>query len=121
MYARNVILLEQLLSAFFATLQMLLKTKTLPMKPITTQATPLPRTRLVLGLLGTAEQTSPPGGNETGLLTGGGLARDGRSLTNVLVVTTTVRVIHGVHGNTTSLGPGVALDGELVLRAASLC
>merc|ERR1711868_191842 len=115
-----ILLLEQLLSAFFATLQMLLKTKTLPMKPITTQATPLPRTRLVLGLLGTAEQTSPPGGNETGLLTGGGLARDGRSLTNVLVVTTPVRVIHGVHGNTTSLGPGVALDGELVLRAASL-
>ena len=38
----------------------------------------------------------------------------------MLVVTTTVGVIHGVHGNTTSLGPGVALDGELVLGARSL-
>lgn len=95
--------------------------KTLPMKPITTQATPLSRVHLVLGLLGTTEQTSPPGGDETGLLTLGGLARDGRGLTDMLVVTTTVRVIHGVHGNTTSLGPRVALDGELVLGTGSLC
>ena len=29
-------------------------------------------------------------------------------------------VIHGVHGNTTSLGPRVALDGELVLGTRSL-
>lgn len=34
---------------------------------------------------------------------------------------TTVRVVHGVHGHTTSLGPGVALDSELVLGAGSLC
>jgi len=38
----------------------------------------------------------------------------------MLVVTTTVRVIDGVHGNTTSLGPAVALDGELVLGTRSL-
>lgn len=37
------------------------------------------------------------------------------------VTYTTVRVIHGVHGNTTSLGPGVTLDSELVLGARSLC
>lgn len=29
-------------------------------------------------------------------------------------------MVHGVHGNTTSLGPAVALDGELMLRARSL-
>lgn len=109
------------LSAFFATLQMLLKTKALPRKPITTQSTPLSQRRLVLGLLGTAEQTSPAGGNETSLLTRGSLTADGRGLTDMLVVTTTVGVIHGVHGNTTSLGPGVTLDGELVLGATSLC
>lgn len=118
--AQEEVFFSNSLSAFFATLQMLW-TKTLPRKPITTQSTPLPRRHLVLGLLGTAEQTSPAGGNETGLLTGGSLAVDGRGLTDMLVVTTTVGVIHGVHGNTTSLGPGVALDGELVLRAASLC
>lgn len=33
---------------------------------------------------------------------------------------TTVRVVHGVHGHTTGLGPAVALDGELVLGARSL-
>lgn len=34
---------------------------------------------------------------------------------------TTVRVINGVHGNTTSLGPAVTLNSELVLGARSLC
>ena len=48
--------------------------------------------RLVLGLLGTAEQTRPPGGNETGLLTLRSVAGDGRGLTDMLVVTTTVRL-----------------------------
>jgi hypothetical protein len=70
---------------------------------------------LILGLLGTTEQTSSASGNETSLLTLGGVAGDRRGLTDMLVVTTTVRMIDGVHSNTTSLGPGVALDGELVL------
>jgi hypothetical protein len=30
-------------------------------------------------------------------------------------------MVDGIHGNTTSLGPGVALDGELVLSARGLC
>ena len=29
-------------------------------------------------------------------------------------------MVDGVHGNTTSLGPGVALDGELVLSTGCL-
>jgi hypothetical protein len=33
---------------------------------------------------------------------------------------TTVRMIDGVHGNTTSLGPAVTLDGELVLSTRRL-
>lgn len=36
----------------------------------------------------------------------------------MLVVTTTVRVIDGVHGNTTSTGPAVALGSELQILAA---
>ena len=47
---------------------------------------------LLLGLLCTTEQTSSAGGNETSLLTLGGVAGDGRGLTDVLVVTTTVRL-----------------------------
>ena len=72
---------------------------------------------LILGLLGTTEETSAAGSNETSLLTLGGVAGDGRGFTDMLVVTTTVRMIDGVHSNTTSLGPRVALDGELVLRS----
>ena len=49
--------------------------------------------------------TYPTRGNETDFLTGDGRAGDGGRLTDVLVVTTTVRVIHGVHSNTTSTGP----------------
>lgn len=79
-----------------------------------------PATTLLLCLLGTTEETRPSGGNKTGLLTLGGVSGDGRSLTNMLMVTTTVRMVDGVHGNTTSLGPAVALDGELVLGTRSL-
>lgn len=68
---------------------------------------------LILGLLSTAEQTRPSRGNETGLLTLDGVPRDGRRLTDMLVVTTTVGMVNGVHGNTTSPGPAVALGSEL--------
>jgi hypothetical protein len=30
-------------------------------------------------------------------------------------------MVNGVHGNTTSLGPAVTLDSELVLGTRSLC
>jgi hypothetical protein len=46
-------------------------------------------------------------------LTADGVARDGRGLSDMLVVTTTVRVVNGVHSNTTSPGPAVALGSEL--------
>jgi hypothetical protein len=42
---------------------------------------------------GTTQQTGSPGSNETDLLTGGGVTRNGRRVANVLVVTTTVRVL----------------------------
>lgn len=65
-------------------------------------------------------ETSAAGSNETNLLTRNGAALDGRRVTNVLVVTTTVRVVDGVHGNTTSTGPAVALDLVLVVGTAGL-
>lgn len=74
----------------------------------------------LLDLDGTTEQTSAAGSNKTDFLTGDGLAGDGGGLSDVLVVTTTVGVIHGVHSNTTSTGPVVALGLELVVRTASL-
>jgi hypothetical protein len=50
------------------------------------------RLPLILRLLSTTQQTRPPGGNETRLLTLGSLPRDGRGLTDMLMVTTTVRL-----------------------------
>lgn len=44
-------------------------------------------TSLLLRLLSTTQKTSSSGSNETRLLTLGGVPRDGRGLTNVLVVT----------------------------------
>jgi len=77
---------------------------------------------LLLGLLvtSTAEETGAAGGDETDLLTGGGVAGDGRGVTDVLLVTTTVGVLDGVHGNTANLGPAVALHAVLVVGTGSL-
>ena len=47
---------------------------------------------LVLCLLGTTQQTRPPCGNETGLLTLCGVTRDGRRFSDMLMVTATVRL-----------------------------
>jgi hypothetical protein len=77
--------------------------------------------RLILDLLRTTQQTSPPGGNKTSLLTLCGISRDCGCFTNMLMITTTVRMVDRVHGNTTSLWPGVALDGILVLGSRGLC
>ena len=52
---------------------------------------------------GTAEATSAAGSDETDLLAGWCPAADSGGVTNVLVVTTTVGVLHGVHGHTTHL------------------
>ncbi len=75
---------------------------------------------LLLELLGTAKQTGTAGSNETRLLTGDGIASDGRGVTNVLMVSSSVGMVDGVHSNTTSLGPRVALDAVLVVSTTGL-
>ena len=74
----------------------------------------------VADLDGTTVETSAAGSNETHLLTGHGATLDGRRVTNVLVVTTTVRVVDGVHSHTTSARPAVALDAVLVVGTTGL-
>ena len=64
---------------------------------------------LLLLLLATSDSSGPSGGDETDLLTGGGTSLDGRSLSDVLMVTTTVGMLDGVHGHTSDLGPAVPL------------
>lgn len=59
------------------------------------------RPALLLRLLGTAQQTSSAGGNKTGLLTCGGVSGDGRSLTNMLMVTLLrLSALHFAHPHT---------------------
>mmetsp|Transcript_38741 Transcript_38741/g.84285 ORF Transcript_38741/g.84285 Transcript_38741/m.84285 type:complete len:269 (+) Transcript_38741:107-913(+) len=66
------------------------------------------------------QATSAAGGNETNLLTGRSVTAHRGRVANVLMVTTTVGMLHGVHSHTTNLGPGVALRLVLVVRDASL-
>lgn len=49
--------------------------------------------------------TYPARSNKTDFLTRDGRAGDRRGLTDMLMVTTTVRMVDGVHSNTTSARP----------------
>jgi len=71
-------------------------------------------------LLNSPKTTGSAGGDETDLSTGGSGTSDGRRHTNVLVVTSSVGMLHGVLGYTTNLGPAVALDGILVVGTSGL-
>ncbi len=67
---------------------------------------------LNLEILSTSSnETGSSGGNETSLLTARSVSGDGGGVTDVLLVTTTMRVIHGVHGNTSNSGPGTSALG----------
>merc|ERR1719152_47434 len=75
---------------------------------------------LVVNLLAAAQLASAARGDQADLLAGHGVAANGRRVANVLVVTTTVWVLDGVHGDATRLRPRVALGLVLVERTASL-
>merc|ERR1719326_158033 len=68
----------------------------------------------------TADTAGTTSGDKTTLLAGRRVASASRGMTNVLVVTTTMRVLDGVHRNTSDLWPAVALNPVLVVRTASL-
>jgi len=68
----------------------------------------------------TAETTSTAGGNKTDLLSRRGVAGNSRGVADVLMVTSSVRVLNGVHGNTANNGPAVALGLVLIVRATGL-
>jgi hypothetical protein len=52
---------------------------------------------------GTSNQTCSSGGNQTYLLPRGGISMDGAGFSQMLVVTTTVRMVNRVHTNTSYL------------------
>lgn len=75
----------------------------------------------VLDFLFTASAaTTSTGSDETNFLTSRAIPSDSGGLSDVLVVTTTMGVLDGVHSNTTSLGPGVAFHPVLEERATGL-
>jgi hypothetical protein len=74
----------------------------------------------VVDLLGTTLDTGPSGGDLTNLGTRGLVSLDSGWVTNVLVVTTTVRMLNRVHGTTTDLWPFVTLGLELVVSGTCL-
>lgn len=70
--------------------------------------------------LSTTDPTGPTGRDKTDFPTGRSASLHRGSLTDVLVVTTTVRMFNGVHGHTTYLWPAVPLHLVLVVGATGL-
>jgi hypothetical protein len=75
---------------------------------------------LILDSGASSQAPSAASSNETSLLTSRRIAAHSGSMTNMLVVTTTMRMLHRVHSHTTDLGPLVALHTVLVVGTASL-
>ena len=61
-------------------------------------------------LAATSDGTSSLGGDETALLSAGGVSSRGGGVTDVLMVTTTMGMLHRIHGNTTHLKTGIDID-----------
>src|SRR5512142_3125452 len=75
----------------------------------------------ILGItLATTNSTSTTGSNKTDLTTSRGTTLNCGSLTNMLMVTTTVRMFNGVHSNTTYLRPAVTLNLVFVVGTTGL-
>merc|ERR1719384_3099199 len=68
----------------------------------------------------TTETTSTTGSDKTDLATSGCISSDSRSFTNMLMVTTSLGMLNGVHGDTTDFRPAVPLCLVLVVGTASL-
>jgi len=66
----------------------------------------------------TTDSTSSSGSDETDLLTGRRVAPDCTWLTNMLMITTTVRMLDWILCDTSNLGPAVTLDTVLVVGSA---
>lgn len=70
--------------------------------------------------LATPDTTGAPGSNKTDFATSGSTPLDRRSFTDVLMVTTSVRMLHGVHSHTSHNRPAVPLSLVLVVGATRL-
>lgn len=71
-------------------------------------------------LPGTSDQTGSTGGNETNLLSARLVSSDGRGMSNMLMVTTTMRMLNGVHCNTSNSRPMGSLGLHLEVHGVGL-
>ena len=71
-------------------------------------------------LLDSAKTSSAPGADQTNLTTRRGLLANSRRTTDVLVVSSSEGMLHGVLRHTTNLGPAVALDSVFVVGTSGL-
>ena len=62
--------------------------------------------------LGSPDSASPAGGDETDLLTGGAATAHSGGLADMLVVTTTVGMLNGVHSHTSHLNISVRITKQ---------
>jgi hypothetical protein len=76
--------------------------------------------RVLSSLLDSTKTFRSAGSYQTNLSSGWAFSADSGRLTNMLVITTTERMLHGIHGHTTHPGPAVTLDGVFVVGMASL-
>ncbi len=67
-----------------------------------------------------SDLTGSLGGDQTCLLTSWGLSANSRRMSDMLMVTTTMGMVNGIHSNTSSDGPVLSLVLKFVKGAASL-
>mmetsp|Transcript_8514 Transcript_8514/g.6337 ORF Transcript_8514/g.6337 Transcript_8514/m.6337 type:complete len:258 (+) Transcript_8514:17-790(+) len=91
-------------------------------RKVKTTVLPRPRCSLLLldVLLSSSDETSSSGCNETNLLTVRSVSAQGRRMTNVLLVTTTMRMVDWVHCHTPNSWPASPLGLVLVPLVSSL-
>merc|ERR1719365_97974 len=70
--------------------------------------------------LSSSDSTSTSSSNKTDLTTSAGSSLNGGGLTNMLMVTTTMGMLNGIHSNTTNLRPAVSLSLIFVVSTSSL-
>jgi len=75
---------------------------------------------ILSSLLDSSKTSGSAGGNKTNLSSGGTFTSTCRWHTNMLMVTTTVRMLYGILSHTSDLRPAVTLDGVLVESTSSL-
>jgi len=74
----------------------------------------------LLDISTTSNSTGSSGGNETDLSTGRSVSTNSRGNTDVLLVTTTERMVNGIHGNSSNLRPSLSESLHLVVNSTSL-